>query len=167
MLTQAEMTIAADSVWKQLESMAAFMVSDRILMYHSLPDELSTREFLNKWHGTKKIFLPRVNGLNLDILPYIKNRTHSGAYHIQEPDGNDTTDIGQMEMIVVPAVAYDRHGNRIGRGKGYYDRLLSRTKAIKVGVAYDCQIVDEITAEPTDIPVDIVITDKRTYIVRH
>ena len=66
---------------------------------------------------------------------------------------------------MVPAMAYDRKGNRVGRGKGYYDRLLSSTKALKVGVAYDCQLVDEITAEATDVPVDIVITESRTYIV--
>ena len=71
-----------------------------------------------------------------------------------------------MELIIVPAVAYDRQGNRIGRGKGYYDRLLSRTKALRIGVAYDFQLVDEIEAEPHDIPVDIVITETGTYICR-
>ena len=64
-----------------------------------------------------------------------------------------------MEMVVVPAVAYDRKCNRVGRGKGYYDRLLSRTRALKVGVAYDFQLIDEMEADPFDVPVDIVITE--------
>ena len=85
-----------------------------------------------------------------EIDVYKRQRTHLGAFRIEEPDGDDTTDVGQMELIVVPAMAYDRKGNRVGRGKGYYDRLLSSTKALKVGVAYDCQLVDEITAEATD-----------------
>ena len=63
-------------------------------------------------------------------------------------------------MVVVPAVAYDRRGNRIGRGKGYYDRLLHDTRAIKVGVAYDFQLVDDIDAEVHDVAVDYVITER-------
>ena len=63
-------------------------------------------------------------------------------------------------MVVVPAVAYDRRGNRVGRGKGYYDRLLNDTRAIKVGVAYDFQLVDEIDAETNDVAVDYVITER-------
>jgi 5-formyltetrahydrofolate cyclo-ligase len=167
MLTHAEMIKAAENVWAQLEQMAAFLMSDRILMYHSLPDELSTHRFLDKWQGSKKFFLPRVNGINLEILPYDRTRTHLGAFHIEEPDGNDTSSINDMEMIIVPAMAYDRNGNRVGRGKGYYDRLLAKCKALKVGVAYDCQMVDEIECEPTDVPVDVVITETRTYVVRH
>lgn len=68
-------------------------------------------------------------------------------------------------MVVVPAVAYDRSGNRVGRGKGYYDRLLGETKALKIGVAYDFQLVDEIDAEPHDVSVDIVITPSGTYTI--
>lgn len=165
-LTHTEMMNAAASVWQQLEELAAFILADKVLMYHSLPDELNTHEFLDKWHTRKSLFLPKVNGVNLDILPYHRTRTHLGAFQIEEPDGVDTTDVNEMELIVVPAMAYDRQGNRVGRGKGYYDRLLSRTKALKVGVAYDCQLMDSITVEPTDIPVDIVITESRTYITR-
>ena len=136
------------------------MMSDRILLYHSLPDELSTVEFIDKWNNRKQFYLPRVNGLNLEILPYAKSRLHLGAFNIEEPDGDDTTSIDQIDMVVVPAVAYDRRGNRVGRGKGYYDRLLNDTRAIKVGVAYDFQLVDEIDAETHDVAVDYVITER-------
>lgn len=61
----------------------------------------------------------------------------------------------------MPGIAYDNRGNRVGRGKGYYDRLLSRTKATKIGIGYDFQLVDEIDSEPHDITMDIVITDSR------
>lgn len=166
MLTNGEMLRAAESVWQQLEELAAFMVAEKVLMYHSLPDELNTHGFLDKWHSRKQLFLPRVNGVNLDILPYHQSCTHPGAFNIEEPDGSDTTDVADIELIVVPAMAYDRRGNRVGRGKGFYDRLLSHSKALKVGVAYDCQMMDSIDADPTDVPVDIIITESRTYIVR-
>ena len=167
LLTENEKAEAAQSVFDRLEQMAAFMMADRILMYHSLPDELSTRDFLGKWSGRKHFFLPRVNGVNLDILPYEQTRLHLGAFEIEEPDGNDLTDIADIELIIVPAVAYDRHGNRVGRGKGYYDRMLAGSRATKVGVGYDFQLIDDaIDTDSHDVPVDLVITQSHTVIRR-
>lgn len=166
MLTEYERRQAADDVFEQLEQLAAFIMSEHILMYHSLPDELSTHSFLDKWHGSKHFYLPRVNGVNLDILPYEQTSLQLGAFHIEEPQGDETVSIDDIEMVVVPAMAYDRQGNRVGRGKGYYDRLLADSKAIKIGVAYDCQLVDEIDTDSFDQPVDIVITQSRTYRIR-
>ncbi len=144
-----------------LEKSVAFMMADKILMYHSLPDELSTIDFIDKWHTRKHFFLPRVNGVNLDVLPYDRTRLQYGSFHIEEPTGDDIEDIDNIELIIVPGIAYDNRGNRVGRGKGYYDRLLSRTKATKIGIGYDFQLVDEIDSEPHDITMDIVITDSR------
>ena len=166
MLTEYERRQAADDVFEQLEQLAAFIMSEHILMYHSLPDELSTHSFLDNWHGSKHFYLPRVNGVNLDILPYEQTSLQLGAFHIEEPQGDETVSIDDIEMVVVPAMAYDRQGNRVGRGKGYYDRLLADSKAIKIGVAYDCQLVDEIDTDSFDQPVDIVITQSRTYKIR-
>lgn len=160
LLSQQEKIDAANAVFSLLEKHASFIMAENILMYHSLADELSTRDFLDKWHTRKHFFLPRVNGVNLDILPYDQTKLQLGAFHIEEPTGDNTVDISQIEMIVVPGVAYDRNGNRVGRGKGFYDRLLATTKATKIGIAYDFQIVDEIEAQPHDVTVDIIITDK-------
>lgn len=160
LLSQQEKEEAAQAAFSILEKHAAFMMARNILMYHSLPDELSTLRFIDKWHTSKRFFLPRVNGVNLEILPYDQSTLRLGAFQIEEPQGNDTADISQIEMIVVPGVAYDRRGNRVGRGKGYYDRLLASSKALKVGIAYNFQVVDEIDAEPHDVKVDIVITEK-------
>lgn len=163
LLDDNERFAAAERVFQRLEALAAFALADNILIYNSLPDELHTRSFIDRWQSSKHFFLPRVNGIDLDILPYDHTRMHVGAFRIEEPTGDDVADPQAMELVIVPAVAYDRNGNRIGRGKGYYDRLLSRTGALRIGVAYDFQIVDEINAEPHDIPVDIVITESATY----
>ncbi|MBD5226084.1 MAG: 5-formyltetrahydrofolate cyclo-ligase [Bacteroidales bacterium] len=168
LLSQAEKAFAAKCVFDRLEQSAAFLLAENILLYHSLPDELSTREFLDKWGSRKHFFLPRVNGVNLDILPYDRSRMAMGAFHIEEPQGTDTTDIKNIELIIVPAIAYDRMGNRIGRGKGYYDRLLATTSATTIGIGYDFQLIDEdIPAEPHDVSVDIVITDRRRLVIHH
>lgn len=168
LLSQAEKACAAKSVFDRLEQSAAFLLADNVLLYHSLPDELSTREFLDKWCGRKHFFLPRVNGVNLDILPFDRSRMALGSFHIEEPTGDETTDINAIELIIVPGVAYDRRGNRIGRGKGYYDRLLSSTSATKIGVGYDFQLIEEdIPAEEHDVAMDIVITDRRRLVIHH
>ncbi len=167
MLDDSDRMTAAQSVFAMLEQTAAFMLADRILMYHSLPDELSTHEFIRRWSPRKHFYLPRVNGVNLDILPYDESRLSLGSFHIEEPTGDDTTDINDIELIVVPAVAFDRKGNRVGRGKGYYDRLLSGSKATKIGVGYDFQLIDEgIDADPHDVRMDVIITESHHIVIR-
>ena len=166
LLADADRQQAADAVFTQLEKMAAFVMADRILMYNSLPDELSTRDFIDKWAARKHFFLPRVNGVDLDVLPYDRTRMHLGAFRIEEPDGDDVVDVDSLDLIVVPAVAYDSKGNRVGRGKGYYDRLLPRAHAVTIGVAYDFQLFASVDVEPHDCPVDIVITPSGIYFNR-
>ena len=159
LLSEEDKRMSAFKVFQYVEKTAAFMLAEHVLMYNSLPDELSTRDFIEKWSGRKKFYLPRVNGVNLDILPYENSRMHLGAFNIEEPEGDVTTDISEIELIIVPAVAYDRNGNRVGRGKGFYDRLLSNTNAVTIGVAYGCQLFDEIDTEDFDVPVQYVVTD--------
>lgn len=160
MLSEMEKASAADEVFAQLEKTAAFMMADNILMYHSLPDELSTIKFLKKWHDRKRFFLPRVNGVNLDILPYEETRLELGSFHIEEPTGDDVVDVEDIELMIIPAVAFDRKGNRLGRGKGFYDRLLATSRATKIGVGYEFQLFESIPVDPHDVAMDMVITQK-------
>ncbi|MDE6649321.1 MAG: 5-formyltetrahydrofolate cyclo-ligase [Muribaculaceae bacterium] len=160
MLSEIEKATAAEEVFSRLEKTAAFMIADNILMYHSLPDELSTIKFLKKWQGRKRFFLPRVNGVNLDILPYEETRLELGSFHIEEPAGNDVADVNDIELMIIPAVAFDRKGNRLGRGKGFYDRLLATSKATKIGVGYEFQLLDSLPSEPHDVAMDMIITQK-------
>ena len=167
MLSEIERMKAAEEVFSRVEKTTAFIMADRILMYHSLPDEVNTRAFLRKWADRKNFYLPRVNGVNLDILPYDESRLELGSFHIEEPTGTDTVDPSEIELIIVPAVAYDRKGNRLGRGKGFYDRRLQSAKATTIGVGYGFQLVDEVPTEPHDQGVDMVITENATIIIRH
>lgn len=163
LLDDADRRDAAMDVYRNLTKMAAFMMADHVLLYNSLPDELATREFFDLLPRDKHYYLPRVNGPLLDILPYDAARMHLGAFRIEEPDGDDVVDVDNIDLIVVPAVAYDRAGNRVGRGKGYYDRLLRNCRAIKVGVCYPFQIVDDIDSEAHDVRVDYIIAGGTIY----
>ena len=158
LLTDADKVAAEQSVIQQLESLPAFANAQKILLYNSLPDELPTTEMLRRWHATKDLYLPRVSGEELEILRYAPDAVITGAYGIYEPVGEAITDESIIELIIVPAIAFDRHGNRIGRGKGYYDRLLCRTSALKIGICYAFQLIPDFSPDAHDIPVDMVIT---------
>ncbi|MBO4943015.1 MAG: 5-formyltetrahydrofolate cyclo-ligase [Muribaculaceae bacterium] len=166
MLDDNERLAAARRVFDTVRSMAAYTVARRVLLYHSLPDELSTHLFFESSPSDKIYYLPRVNGLDLEILPYDRSRMHLGAFRIEEPDGDDTVDISDIDLVIVPAVAFDRQGNRVGRGKGYYDRLLSRSRATTIGICYDFQLFDEFDTDDFDIPVDYVVADGHAVIRR-
>lgn len=166
LLSEVEKISASDSVFERIENSAPFQLAEKVLMYHSLPDEIETRRFLEKWKSRKKFFLPRVNGVNLELLPYDESRLEIGSFHIEEPSGNDIHPVEEIEVIIVPGVAFDRKGHRLGRGKGFYDRLLQSAAATKIGVGYDFQLVDEIPAEPHDVSMDMVITERTTIIIK-
>jgi len=162
LLGAADREAAAEAVFAAVEGLAEFAAARRVLVYNALPDELPTRGFIDRWAARKLLFLPRVNGDSLELLPYDPERLRPGAFGIGEPDGDDVADPCSMDLIIVPAVAFDACCNRLGRGKGFYDRLLATTRAVTVGVGYDFQLIPEgLPAEPHDIPLDIVVTASR------
>ncbi len=142
-----------------LEAHPAFRAANTILLYYSLQDEVDTHEFVQKWSCEKQILLPVVVGDDLEIRIYTgPEDLATGTYGIEEPTGELFTDYAAIDFIAVPGVAFDRNGNRLGRGKGYYDRLLPRIpQAYKVGICFTFQIVEEVPAEPFDIRMDEII----------
>lgn len=163
-LSNEEKENYSEKVFLRIEELKEFKSSQNILLYYSLPDELPTLKVLKRWNQEKNIFLPRVNGENLDILRYHEDKLDVGAFDIEEPLGYDLVNPKEIDLIIVPAVAFDKKYNRLGRGKGYYDRLLSESKAVKIGVGYDFQLFDNLPTESHDIPMDIIITPNNKLI---
>lgn len=158
-VTPGKRKMEARYVFTTIQSLRCFREAQSVLFYASLPDELPTNEFLDSWAISKQVLLPRVNGDDLDILPYDAKQVATGAFGITEPAGTDVVDPASIQLIIVPAIALDGHCNRLGRGRGYYDRLLSRCpQAYTIGVALDCQFVDEVPVDPHDQPLCGVIT---------
>ena len=131
-----------------------------ILLYHALPDELPTRGIIEAFREKGlRTFLPRVAGDDLEVVEFTGSNISTGAFGIEEPMGKDSG-IGVIDAAIVPGVAFDRHGNRLGRGRGYYDRLLARLGRAGVptiGVCFDFQKLDAIPAETHDIAVGEVL----------
>jgi 5-formyltetrahydrofolate cyclo-ligase len=133
-----------------------FQSAQRVLIYNPLPDEIDVLPILHKYKAQKQFFMPVVADDNtLKILPYTDEQK-TGAYGIGEPVGTEFIDISTIDLVIVPGVGFTADGYRLGRGKGYYDRLLSGAKTYKIGVCYTCQIEPGIveTVEPHDVKMD-------------
>lgn len=143
-----------------LEAHPAFRAANTLLLYHSLDDEVDTHDFIEKWSQRKHILLPVVTGNELELRTYTgPDDLRIGAYGIEEPAGAPFTNYGAIDLAVIPGVAFDAHGNRLGRGKGYYDRLLPQlASTYKIGICFPFQLVEEVPAETFDIRMDEIIT---------
>jgi 5-formyltetrahydrofolate cyclo-ligase len=134
-----------------------------VLAYYSLSDELFTNDFVQRWADKKTILLPKVVGDDLTLHRYTNAMSMSeGAFGIMEPCTPEFTDYAAVDMVIVPGVAFDRQGNRLGRGRGYYDRLFASRlphNIYKVGVCYLFQLVESVPTEPCDVQMDEVVTN--------
>lgn len=150
-------------IMEQVEALTEFQQADTILLYWSMEDEVQTHDFVNKWYKEKTLLLPCVDGDNLRLRRYTGPDCMKAGeqFGIGEPTGPEFTTLDDIKMIIVPGVAFDDKNNRMGRGRGFYDRLLKSTpNAFKVGVAFGFQMVEEVPTEAFDVPVNAVITEK-------
>lgn len=145
-------------VWSLLEENPHFVSAKCVLLFWSLPDEVETHAFVERWYGKKRILLPVVVGDSLEIREYEgADRMREGDFHIQEPTGALFSDWDMIDLAVVPGVGFDAAGNRLGRGKGYYDRLLPNLSAYKIGVCFPEQYVPSVPSDAWDVRMDEVI----------
>lgn len=126
-----------------------------------------------KTHGNE-VDVEKIN-LSFDNLSYpiiLKNgimEAHQaksftkGKFNISEPYKGKRINANDLDVIIVPLVGFDLKKNRLGHGWGYYDKFLKNTNALKIGVAFEIQKVDEIIVEEYDIPLDIIVTEKNIY----
>lgn len=154
---------SSEAVKSAIEQLPQYASARSILLYNSLPDELSTRQMLAAWHPRKKIYLPIVEGDQITIGEYQPGQMQCGAYGIIEPRKHMTEPV-QIDMAIIPGVAFDTAKTRIGRGKGYYDKLLSRLHTYKIGIAYHIQLLADLPSQPHDIKMDCIITEQETII---
>ena len=150
----------SDIVFAEVETMEEFKAANTVLAFWSLPDEIPTHEFVMKWSKTKRMVLPVVAGDNLELRLYTgtEKLKQSDSFGIMEPTTGQIINPSEIDFAIIPGVAFDKKGNRLGRGKGFYDRLLPQLhKVLKIGVGYEFQLVDSVPVTEFDLPVDIVI----------
>ena len=124
-----------------------------IMIYNAIDGEVDVSFLLND----KKTFLyPLV--VEENIIAVKSNEFKVGSYGIKEPIGSEYC--GQIDAVIVPMCAFDNRFNRLGFGKGYYDRFLKNKDTLKIGAAFSCQQVDSIEVKKTDVKMDVIITEK-------
>lgn len=156
-----ELMTISSTLLKQLEQHPRFINAQTILCYHSLGDEVQTHAFVEKWHLCKKILLPVVVGDVLELRHYTgKDCLKIGAFGIEEPIGEKFTQYDEIELSIIPGVSFDKQGNRLGRGKGYYDKLLPSLDSYNIGICYQFQVRERIPCEPFDQKMDEIWTEE-------
>lgn len=145
-----------------------FKKANVILFYVSVRGEVDTveaiRQSLAIWK--KRVVVPKVTKDKRLELFEIKSLSElkPGAFGIFEPDVSPGREVlaEELDLAIIPGIAFDERGHRVGYGHGYYDRLLKRIFAPTIGLAYEDQLVTAIPEESHDVPVQIVITEQRT-----
>ena len=158
-MTPEQKAAQSAAIWERLEKTEAFRNSTDILAYWSMDDEVQTPAFIEKWTAAgKRFYLPSVQGDDLIIKLY-NGSLHAGEqFGIPEPDGEQVDDLSPITLVIVPGRAFDAQGNRMGRGRGFYDRLLpQQPHAVKAGVCFDCQKLPCVPTDDNDIKMDFVI----------
>lgn len=164
---QQERSAKSLAIQQTLISAGIFEKARTILLYHALPDEVNTELLLstlsNRRGGNKKIILPVVEGEYLILKEYVPQEMECGYRNISEPTGSVQTDPSEIELAIIPGVAFDKCCNRMGRGKGFYDRLIPYLKCPTIGLGFGFQMVEKIPCEDFDKPLDMVVTETGTY----
>lgn len=161
-LHRATLAAQSESLMARLESDERFLAARTVLAYHSLPDEVDTHALIKRWYRRKVILLPVVCGDVLRLRRYVgPGQMRTGSFHIEEPTGDDFTGYEAIDLALVPGMAFDAAGHRLGRGRGYYDRLFSHpafSAVYKIGLCFDFQLLPQVPVESTDVPVDCVLS---------
>lgn len=160
-LSPADRKNRSDIVMQKIEDSVFFKKAATIFIFWSMADEIDIKDLIIKWADRKKFILPAINGDELHLKEFtgVHKLKNGDIYSIPEPDGIPFHDLDSIDLAIVPGIAFDKDNNRIGRGKAYYDKILSKLKgkAHLIGVCYDFQIVEKVPVEPHDIKMDGVI----------
>jgi len=164
-----EVTRVSREICTRLTKIARIRGALHIATFASIGNEINLAEFAAETiRRGAKIYYPRFNKKNTNYdLACVQGDSFelvTGYMGILEPKAdNDVVDdyIKQNELLwLVPGIAFDKHGNRLGRGRGFYDRLLKGANGVKVGIAYDWQIVDNVPMDSADVCMDYLLTWK-------
>lgn len=160
-------------IWQRFLALSEFAVARTVMLYVDMRSEVQTRPFLPVVMAAgKRVVVPYCQDDDL-VLFHLEDlgQLALGCFGVLEPKvelrgvASHRVEPQELDLVMVPGVAFDRRGGRLGYGKGYYDRLLRRLRhdALAVGVAFECQIVPEIPMQQHDVFMDKVLTETALY----
>jgi 5-formyltetrahydrofolate cyclo-ligase len=171
---QPEKDTLSAAIGRRLRALAEYQVASVIMFYLDARSEVRTRSVLrDALADHKQVAVPQCVGDELHAWRIAAlDEVDVGAFGIAEPSTalrakpERQVDPRTIDLVLVPGIAFDRRGGRLGSGRGYYDRFATqvRSDCMLIGLAYDCQIVDELPTAPHDVPMHIVVTP--THLIR-
>lgn len=166
-LLSDEVLSAGNIICSQIFSFEFMKKATTVMTFISNFKEPSTEcIFKTLSEQNKKIVVPVSNTENFTIIPsYIDSSSAltNGAYGIKEPELIRPAKPEDIDIAIIPGIAFGKDGSRLGFGKGYYDKFLECFDGIKIGICYDFQIFDSLPVSAHDINMDIIVTEKRIY----
>ncbi len=161
-LTNDDVSQLSKAIQDNLFTLDALRDAKSVCVFMSSFKEPDTTAVIARLFDEGKTVSAPVSDTETSTLTLIRVKSmkdfRKGAYGIAEPSG--TEKVNDADVILVPGLAFDRSGARMGFGKGYYDRLLSLANAVKIGLCYDFQLFDDIPKEEHDAPMNYIVTEK-------
>ena len=159
---------------RRLADTPEFNKCETLMVFLSMANEIDTTPLvLEAWQRRKRVLAPKVIWGDRRMIPLEIHSLHQGitesAFNIREPVGDEAVAIGEIDLLVVPGLGFDRLGHRLGRGAGFYDRFLAHRdyRATSCALGFDEQVLDELPVEPQDRRVDLLVTDRRVIRFTH
>ncbi len=173
-LTKAALLEKSNQIYDHLINCSILKDADSVLIYMDFRNEVKTKQIIDYCFAhNKDVIVPVVDETTQQmVLIEIDKNTEFGKskYGILEPtiSEDNTRSLYDVDLVLAPGVAFDLSGNRLGYGGGYYDRLLNAHAEIRhlikvYGLAFECQLVDEVPVDKTDCKIDGIITEKQIY----
>lgn len=169
-LTLDEIARRSKAAIEQLETLPLLQSAAEIACYLSKPFEVQTQRFIEGCSAAgKRVCVPRHID---DELGYAWSWVEPGGawrdgpWHIAEPAQFNPVEVRDLDLVIVPAVAVDVSGHRLGHGGGNFDRLLRPVEAPHIGLVFEFQVVDGVPVESHDVPVNWIVTDEQVREVR-
>lgn len=158
-LSNSEKQQLAIKLFQKIELTPEFQKASTIFIYWSLPDEIPTQDFIYKWSEKKSILLPVIIGDIMFPVKFDANESmQKGMLGIMEPESKEVFS-GTIDLIIIPGIAFDKQKNRLGRGKGFYDKYLETgVRVTKIGVCFDFQLLTSLPVDKHDIKMDKIFT---------
>lgn len=160
-LSAVERSAAAERIFRCVERLPQFEQARCVAAFCALSDEPTSQEALQRWiAGGRRVVVPRVEGDEMQFYDYLPEGVVRGAFGIDEPTAEARLCLpSEIDLVVVPGVAFTREGMRLGRGRGYYDKYLAQRdfRAYTVGVGYAHQLTEKLPTEPHDRRLDEVV----------
>jgi len=154
---------------KRLLALPEFERAQTLMIYLPLPKEVDVAPIaLRAWQRDKTLAAPKILWDRRHMIPIVIRSLDSGLVvnqrGLREPADGEPLSPEALDLAIVPALAFDRRGNRLGRGAGFYDRFLNpdQFRGVAVGLGFREQVVDELPVTANDVPVHVLITDEDT-----